>query len=542
MSKDFDKLLKSKLENHESEFPSDMWGAIDSAINPVQKAPRYGLWAMFGLGITSLILGLLYINISDGEAIIETEPSLSSTSATTLSDLDEKQVTISDLVKKEDSLDATLFAEDKKENQQVLNQDLEINNEEIVINTSASKSSFASQEEVFVPSNSSLALANTSARANSSASASTSTSINSDANSSVGVNSNANVTAKSSGVIRSKNSEIKTTEKNITKRKISFSEPLLQGSSSELNNAFSAQKLKKDVADDIVDTKQGNSNNASFQNLLAISKIPSLYEKMESRTAPQLDLGFRAAATDCPSWVHEKLGLYLEAYYAPEYGIRSLTAKSRDSLVVANQNIRNETEEALLSFSFGARAMFLTPSGISFKLGVNYSQINERFTWQDPESIRETTVHEIDAMTGDTINTFVTFEFGTEVEERINKYKSIDLPILIGYDKYLKKKLSLTMNAGIYLNMIAIQRGMFIDPEGNRAWFSSQDGDVDAYERSLGVSFYVSGGLLYHWVPGIDLFVQPSVRYYNKSLTLDSYPLNQNYAVIGLNTGIRYKF
>jgi len=123
--------------------------------------------------------------------------------------------------------------------------------------------------------------------------------------------------------------------------------------------------------------------------------------------------------------------------------------------------------------------MFMTPSGISFKLGVNYSQINERFTWQDPESIREITIVDTDPISGDTLNTYVTYEYGTEVEERINKYKSIDIPILIGYEKHFKKKLSFSMNAGIYLNLIAKQRGMFIDPTGDRSWFSSDDGTYD---------------------------------------------------------------
>ncbi len=516
MNKDFDKIFKSKLENHGSSYPADMWDNIDAAINPPKRNTRVWWFTFLVIGVIGLISGVVFLN-----------DSVDSVENSTISELNTSERT--NAVTNYDNLTSLEEVKAIEENNST---------QKLSGNSDISKKDQSDNMEKISSSQSEFSKLNTTENRN--------------------TGEDKNMTSFTVKSDRS-NSMTLQSKKSINKRKITFTEPLLSLDTKSQNVDNTGLGLSSNVSSPSTGTNYLIGQNSSINSLWDKTKrfkkeplyfknlasLPTLGDLKYREMAPLLDMEVAvapASSTDCPSWVREKLGLYLEAYYAPEYGVRSLTAKDRDSTVIAHQNSRNDTEKALISYSLGARALFLTPSGISFKLGINYAQINERFTWQDPESIREITIVDTDPMTGDTLNTYVSYEYGTDVEERINRYKSIDLALLIGYEKHYRKKLSFSMNAGIYLNLIAKQRGMFIDPAGDRSWFSSDDGSYDAYKRSIGVSFFASGGLMYHWVDGIDFFAEPSLRFYTQSMTLNAYPLNQNYLVLGIHTGIRYKF
>lgn len=504
MNRDFDNIFKSKLANHESPYPSNMWDAIDKEINPPRK--NRGLLLLPIALITIMIVSyLVWEEINTSDPALSQEHSIPATSIVdnTNSNSSEPKLT-ADL-----NLNTLSLIEQSGETE-TYKSDVILGND-FDNNLTNRKSTNSELTAIYSELNSTV----TSTIKKSFQSETTNTTLSTKA------------ITKTSEVTNVENKESK---KAVRRKSITFTQPLLSSSS----RSKTTDELK-------------NSNNASNSSLSldrfinTPSVLESLVSIQEDREMEKFDMEVTPpmAATDCPSWVNEKLGLYLEIYGAPEYAVSSLTPKDRDSTIVAHQQTRNDTESARVSYSLGGRLLFLTPSGISFKIGMNYSQINEKFEWVDPETIKY--IIEVNEETGDTISS--TTIYGSEIFRIANSYKSLDIPLLIGFEKYSGNKLSLSANAGIYVNVLAEQRGMFIDPNGDRNWFSSSDNThYKAYKNSVGISFFGSLGMMYHWVEGIDIFVEPSVRYYSQSMSLNNYPLNHRFVTFGLHTGIRYRF
>ncbi len=502
MNKDFDNIFKSKLENYSSDYPSNLWDNIESELHPVKKRRPFWLYALALLGIILIVGGVTYFSTTSNPEVAQETSLLEKVVADTQSELNVQ------------------FSKELK-------------------SSASSPDVYTSDSVEFVEHPISIKYADESNKVEKLKKNETD---NLNPITSVSTNTAFLNDPLNTSAVRVKK------DKRQNKRKIVFTEPIFvdkkRGSSIDLNKLLLKSNQEKSKE------SRGNTSIETIKiqesNVVASSRGLPMSTMVPLNTEQKLDLNlnlFAAKGSDCPSWVKDKMGLYLEAYYSPEVALRSLTAKSRDSSIMQNQIDRNDSESTLLSYSMGARMMFMTPRGISFKIGLNYSQINEKFSYQDPESQRDITVVDTDPITGDTLDIYTYTEFGSEKEEIINRYKSFDLPVLVGFELYKGKKWSYSFDAGIYLNLHAEQRGKFFDPTGQRNWFTSdENGSYRAFKNSLGISTYASAGLMYHWIEGIDFYFKPSIRYFTQSFTLGDYPLNQNYVVLGLNSGIRYRF
>ncbi len=257
----------------------------------------------------------------------------------------------------------------------------------------------------------------------------------------------------------------------------------------------------------------------------------------------------RQVPTDCPEFTVNRPGLYVDLYYAHEIGLRSLKAKVPEFEEYVG--LRNESESARYSFSAGVRLHYVLNKGFNIKSGLNYSQINEVFEYEDPESIRFVTTITTDSIydpvkmiwlvDSDTIRTQVN---GTKVTRIQNRFRQLDIPVILGYESKINDKFSYSINVGVYLNILFAQRGQFLDPVDHLpVWYGGiNSGNYEAYKSNVDVSFYTGAAFIYHWADGIDFYAEPSFRFYPQSFSLGQYPLEQNYSVVGLHTGIRYRF
>ena len=249
----------------------------------------------------------------------------------------------------------------------------------------------------------------------------------------------------------------------------------------------------------------------------------------------------------CPSFNNLRFGVFLESFYSNDFGMRALSYNGPVG-DVDYLNIRNNTEQANYSFSTGARVSFMLPSGLGAKTGINYSQINETFKFEDPKSkqTKKVIIKEYQWENGVIVDsTEVTKEI--EIPGKLtvinqNKYKIIDLPLLFTYEWGHKKRLYYSVTAGPMFNIKFTQQGKFLDPETlTPVDFSSDDGNYKAFTTNIGTSMYMSFALNYQLGNGLDVFVEPNVRYFLKNATVNTYLLNQKYTVLGLGLGVKYK-
>lgn len=272
-----------------------------------------------------------------------------------------------------------------------------------------------------------------------------------------------------------------------------------------------------------------------------------LFPKIGSVERFALGHNLDISAPECPTFGGETGGgLYFDLYYSHDYGLRKLKAKSTEYTQYASD--RENSENAQYSFSAGFRIAFISSSGYGIKSGLNFSQINEKFEYLDPDASLIRTIITIDTVFVNGLPTVITDTSTYRIPGALdittyNRYKFFDIPILATYEGNLTDKLYYNINGGVLLNLSFSQKGRFLSPTDQPVWFSSgRAGKYDAFKMSAGISLYGSFGLYYRWNDHLDFTLEPNIRIYSSSLTLNEYPLEQNYVITGLITGIRYKF
>ncbi|KXK36938.1 MAG: hypothetical protein J5I52_08005 [Saprospiraceae bacterium] len=235
----------------------------------------------------------------------------------------------------------------------------------------------------------------------------------------------------------------------------------------------------------------------------------------------------------------------LDVYYSNDYIFKQLKGDAE-----ALKDMRTKTESPLYSFSAGIRFGYNIGYRWNLHTGINYSQINEKFEYTDPESnqVRIIIVKDYVYENGIIVDSVVRQEQvevpGTKKHLVYNKYRNIDIPILARFTILANRYLSLSAVAGPYINVSSVKKGMIISDKTNKpVYISVPDNEGEAvYKNQVGVSLFGSLSLAYHLSPRIDFLLEPYAKLQTQPITLSTYPLEQKNNTFGLSTGLRYHF
>jgi hypothetical protein len=226
--------------------------------------------------------------------------------------------------------------------------------------------------------------------------------------------------------------------------------------------------------------------------------------------------------------------VYLDVMASPDLTFNNLQARQADAQEYLEK--RKETESRLFAFSGGVRLSMIADNGLALRTGVNYSQINEKFSYYNGR-VEETSIREI----FDSDNNVIGFDTVTVVGERFkvsnNIYRTIDIPFIVGYE-FDAGKLGVAVNGGVYLNLLFMPDGDLLDPETLEPR-AIERGGFDAFKEQVGIGYYSSVGLTYRMKNGLQLLLEPHFKVFPKSVTQDEYALTQRYMSAGLFMGVR---
>jgi len=175
-------------------------------------------------------------------------------------------------------------------------------------------------------------------------------------------------------------------------------------------------------------------------------------------------------------------------------------------------------------------------NGIALRTGVNYSQINEKFTYfNGSEEVTET--RNIFDSDGNIIGTDTVTLTGERYKVSNNIYRTIDIPFIVGYE-FDMGQFGMSVNGGAYLNLLFMPDGDLLDPETLEP--IAIDGDnFNAFKEQVGLGYYGSLALTYQAKNGLQLLLEPHFKLFPKSVTQDEYALTQRYTSVGLFMGVR---
>ncbi len=239
-------------------------------------------------------------------------------------------------------------------------------------------------------------------------------------------------------------------------------------------------------------------------------------------------------------WRHE-----LDVYVGPDYTPMKFSPKKDADQYYAD--LRERTESALESFSIGAQYNIRHRRGFFFGIGLNYSQIDEKF---ELNSLQTDTMFRNGVVRIDIDSTGKKhpqngpkriYEVTNWDKRTYNYYRFLSIPLTLGYGFGIRG-FGIEPSLGLDINLFHLKKGEILMPDRLPGYIT--DGhpkEEPVYHNWAGLS--ITGGLklLYPYSDRMDFFAEPYMRYPLKSLTLDAYPVSQKRDTYGLRLGLRVK-
>jgi len=279
----------------------------------------------------------------------------------------------------------------------------------------------------------------------------------------------------------------------------------------------------------------------SFNRLMqgkTANKIYTLGQFDENRTYSLSEL--KITGIDCPP--NSRPGRndwYLEVYGSPDFAFKSVKATSNTGYL----SKKDSSETPQLSYTAGFRVSKSIGEHLLIKTGLQYSQINERFDLRTENERRITTVIIIRTIIGQngtdsTVRDTTTVEqIGYSVQRTYNKYRSIDIPLLLSYE-FGNEKLKFAINAGAIINLRSWYSGNTLND--SMAVVSIDSKSSGLYKQNIGVGLYAGLSIIKPVSKRFDVFLEPHFRY-NLTNMSKTAGYSQRFNAAGLSFGIRYR-
>ncbi|WP_421946874.1 hypothetical protein [Phaeodactylibacter xiamenensis] len=265
----------------------------------------------------------------------------------------------------------------------------------------------------------------------------------------------------------------------------------------------------------------------------ALPGIAAVYEREQKTLLPAL---FNPEPK-CAQFGNGNWGIYVDLMVSPDLAFSDLEARNANFEDYAKS--RRETESFVFAYSGGVRLSLEAANGLAFRTGINYSQVNEKFTYFNGTERREITEPVRDNQ-GNIIGYDTIVTVGERYKVSRNTYRMLDIPFIVGYEMDMGK-FGLSVNGGAYLNLLFRQSGDFLSPETlTPTPLNPEDpNSVSVFKRQAGVGYYGSVALTYATKSGLELLIEPHFKMFPNSVTQDQFAVQQRHMNAGIFMGIR---
>ena len=317
------------------------------------------------------------------------------------------------------------------------------------------------------------------------------------------------------------------------------------------NNDLRQEKATLENSDEL--NQEGQKSNLSesiasiTHSINSISALPYLRNQLYSKTLDNVYLSpcHFSPTDDCFDDRYDAKN-YADFIFSADFVFKKLTSRFDQTDDYLSERIA--TEYFYYAYSSGFRLSRVSEQGIAMRTGLIYSQINEVFDHTSTEYVPKSINVTIDTLyntNGDTIFVWDTISVISVEEKRIvktNKFRLLDIPLTAGFE-YQVGKFVFNINGGIMLNLFMNTKGNILDLSGEVATIDSDSPHaVNAYKNKVGLSLVGSFGVNYRLNESVMILFEPYFRKIVKPVSHQDYPLEQKYSIMGLRTGLRYKF
>ena len=230
----------------------------------------------------------------------------------------------------------------------------------------------------------------------------------------------------------------------------------------------------------------------------------------------------------------------VEVFISPDMPFKTVTNNSASQQLLS----RKDSSESLRpGFSAGFRIVKPLNDNFAIKTGLQYSQINERFTYRTENETRTTTVVTVRSIIrapGDTLlvrDTSILTQIGYKTNTVKNRFRSLDIPILASY-QVGNDDLSIGVTAGVIVNLSSWYQGVILDSSLTAVPLSKETNMV--YKSNIGLGLYAGLTVTKRINYATQLFFEPYLRYNLSNMTNPEAAFNQRFSIGGLAMGLRF--
>ncbi|WP_439505714.1 outer membrane beta-barrel protein [Sediminibacterium sp.] len=230
----------------------------------------------------------------------------------------------------------------------------------------------------------------------------------------------------------------------------------------------------------------------------------------------------------------------LEVFFSPDIPFKTVTNNTASTQLMS----RKDSSESLRpGFTAGFRIVKPLNDHFSIKTGLQYSQINERFTYRTENETRTTTVISVRAIIrapGDTLlvrDTSTLTQIGFKTNTVTNRYRSLDIPILASYQMG-NDDLRIGLTAGAIINISSWYQGVMLDSSLSTVALNKETNM--AYKSNIGLGLYAGISVTKRINYTTQLFFEPYFRYNLSNMTRPEASFNQRFSIGGLMMGLRF--
>lgn len=234
----------------------------------------------------------------------------------------------------------------------------------------------------------------------------------------------------------------------------------------------------------------------------------------------------KEADTKCYNFESHANAWLFDAYAGPLYAQKSLSTGTNPENKTYHDLRWNTESHQGIGFTAGARASLLVKQHFSVGTGIDYQQFTETFSYEKPLYIQVL----IDPNTGDTLD----LDIVTQRFKQYSRFGFVNIPFSAGYEIRQGRR-GVHLRGGGAINLLFWKNGTMLDQTTLQpAKFDTQD----AFRVNAGLSLIGSAQFFLHIQPRTRLFVEPYYQRILKPVTKQTYPLQQNYNLIGLRLGL----
>ena len=230
---------------------------------------------------------------------------------------------------------------------------------------------------------------------------------------------------------------------------------------------------------------------------------------------------------------------YADTYISPDYSLQTVNNISASQQYL---NQKDSAERMQVGFTAGVRLVKPLNNHLQLTTGLQYSQINQKYVYRSENEIKLTTVVTVRTIIrapGDTVvvrDTSIVQNIGFKNKVEKNRFRSIDIPILLGY-QFGRGSVKVGINAGVILNVSSWYEGVILD--SSLAVVPVQKGS-QVYKSKLGMGLYAGINITKELSNDMQLFVEPYYKHSLDNITSGSMPYQQKFGTAGVLMGVRW--